>query len=162
MKLEVKKSSINNKGVFAKSFIKKGERICFLKGKEKTIKELKKIKISKKELGNLLQISQTKYLKVNKPHLFFNHSCSPNVYVKGKNELSAIRDIKKGEEITFDYSTTVWEDWGKGHKPWRMKCNCKSEKCRKIIKEFHLLPKRIKFKYIKNKFLPNFILNNLK
>jgi len=159
-KIIVKKSSIDRKGVFAKSLILKNETICFLKGKEKTIKELKEDIKSQKELDELLQISKTKYIKLNKPYIYFNHSCSPNTYIKGKDELVAIKNIKKGEEITFDYSATVWEDWGKGYKPWRMKCNCKSKNCRKIIKEFYKLPKKIKSKYIQKKFVPDFIFKN--
>ncbi len=39
----------------------------------------------------------------------------------------ASQDIKKGEEITFDYSSTEADPY------WKMKCKCGSFNCRKII-----------------------------
>lgn len=34
----------------------------------------------------------------------FNHSCEPNAGFRSSIVLEAIRDIKAGEEITFDYA----------------------------------------------------------
>jgi len=36
---------------------------------------------------------------------FLNHSTKPNAYYNKKYESFALRDIKKGEEITIDYRT---------------------------------------------------------
>ena len=33
----------------------------------------------------------------------FNHSCQPNAYIDGQNQLGSISNIKKGEEITISY-----------------------------------------------------------
>jgi len=41
--MEVKKSKINNKGIFALKNIEKNQSICFLEGKEKTIPEINKV-----------------------------------------------------------------------------------------------------------------------
>ena len=38
------------------------------------------------------------------PFRFINHSCEPNSGIKGTKKVHAIKDIFKGEEITFDYS----------------------------------------------------------
>ncbi len=72
---------------------------------------------------------------------YINHSCNPNSGLIIKNEkvnLIAIKNIKNGKEITYDYSTTINED------NWKMRCNCGSKICRKIIKDFKYLPKNIK------------------
>jgi uncharacterized protein len=41
--------------------------------------------------------------------------------------MEAIRDIKKGEEITYDYATSETLN------NWKMECKCGSKNCRKII-----------------------------
>lgn len=83
-----------------------------------------------------------------------NHSCSPNSGIKihGKKAiLIAIRNIKKNEEITCDYSTITNDNW-------KMKCRCESKNCRKVIKKFKTLPKRLQNKYIKLGIVGNYIL----
>ena len=73
-----------------------------------------------------------------------------------KSNPHSIKDIKKGEEITWDYSTTMDED------KWEMDCVCQSKNCRKRIKDFKYLPKEIQQKYIKLGIVPDYILENLK
>jgi len=50
-----------------------------------------------------------------------------------------LRNISKGEEITYDYSTTVGPNIPQSE--WLMKCNCESEKCRKLIGNILTIPK---------------------
>lgn len=58
----------------------------------------------------------------------FNHSCNPNVGYHGNAVIvHAIRDIKKGEELCFDYAF-VERDFEE------FACKCGSNNCRKIIK----------------------------
>lgn len=68
----------------------------------------------------------------------------------------ANKNFKAGEEITWDYSTTMDED------KWEMDCVCQSKNCRKRIKDFKYLPKEIQQKYIKLGIVPDYILENLK
>ncbi len=70
----------------------------------------------------------------------FNHSCEPNCGFNGSLRLVAIRDIQKGEELTLDYAfcESSMED---------LKCNCKSENCRKIIKADDWMRKDLQKKY---------------
>src|SRR3989344_6629940 len=82
---------------------------------------------------------------------YFNHSCDPNSGLKiSKNKVTliSIKKIKKGEEITFDYSTTMYND------RWTMRCVCESRNCRKIIGNFADIPKEIKKKYIRLSVIP--------
>ncbi len=55
-----------------------------------------------------------------------NHSCEPNIGWKNDLMLVAIRDIRKGEELTPDYAMH-------GCYPEPMDCNCGKPSCRKVI-----------------------------
>jgi SET domain-containing protein len=61
---------------------------------------------------------------------FFNHSCEPNAGLKGQIFLVAMRDIEKGEEITFDYVMSCAQE---GEKRVLFECNCGLPSCRKEI-----------------------------
>lgn len=63
------------------------------------------------------------------PEKYVNHSCDPNTEIKNRRDM-AMRDIKKGEEITSDYT-------GQGSSTSFI-CKCGSEKCRGFIKRFDL------------------------
>ncbi|PIP76091.1 hypothetical protein CO134_00330 [Candidatus Kuenenbacteria bacterium CG_4_9_14_3_um_filter_39_14] len=60
----------------------------------------------------------------NPPERYINHSCNPNTEVIDNCDM-AIRDIKKGEEITSDYS--------KDNAVIHFRCNCGSKNCKKSI-----------------------------
>jgi len=65
-----------------------------------------------------------------------NHSCSPNAglrFMANGVFLIAIRPIAAGEEISWDYSTTLKES------NWHMICQCRSPECRKVIGNFETL-----------------------
>ena len=104
----------------------------------------------------LLQIGSNKYLDlVGNTSYFTNHSCLPNSFVKiilNKAFLVSIRDIKKGEELTFDYSLTSTED----PSTWSMQCNCSMFKCRKLITGFYSLPKEQQSKLIIVGMVPSY------
>lgn len=53
-----------------------------------------------------------------------NHSCNPNAHFGAKRRLFALRPIRKGEEVTFDYSTSEVDA------QWTMSCDCRAEGCR--------------------------------
>jgi SET domain-containing protein len=59
---------------------------------------------------------------------YFNHSCDPNTMSIDSEKDIAIKDIKVGEELTYDYG--YW--YVKFNKPFI--CKCCSENCRHIIK----------------------------
>lgn len=65
-----------------------------------------------------------------------NHSCAPNAGLRFADDgvfLVAIRAIAPGEEISWDYSTTLRES------NWRMLCQCKAPECRRVIGNFETL-----------------------
>ncbi|WP_448661657.1 SET domain-containing protein-lysine N-methyltransferase [Sphingomonas sp. CJ20] len=66
-----------------------------------------------------------------------NHSCAPNAGLRFLDDavlLVAIRAIAPGEEIAWDYSTTLKDS------DWRMLCQCGAPECRKVIGNFDSLP----------------------
>jgi uncharacterized protein len=58
--------------------------------------------------------------------IFSNHSCDPNIGVKGQIVFVAMRDIQTGEELTHDWATTDDDDY-------ELECRCNSPNCRKVI-----------------------------
>jgi hypothetical protein len=65
-----------------------------------------------------------------------NHSCAPNAGLRFTDTgifLVAVRAIAPGEEISWDYSTTLKES------NWHMICQCKAPECRRVIGNFDAL-----------------------
>lgn len=67
-----------------------------------------------------------------------NHSCAPNAGLRfdagGGVFLVALRSIERGEEVSWDYSTTLKDS------DWRMACDCRAPECRGVIGNFDTLP----------------------
>ncbi|MBN2422374.1 SET domain-containing protein [Candidatus Woesearchaeota archaeon] len=119
----VKDSKIQGRGVFADKDFKKGDIVMKWDASMiLTEKEAKKIPARYKKY---LVFFKGKYIMAQYPEKYLNHSCEPNTKEGNLCDI-AIRDIKKGEELTTDYSIN-------SPPQLKMKCNCKSKKCRKII-----------------------------
>jgi hypothetical protein len=58
--------------------------------------------------------------------IFSNHSCEPNIGVKGQIVFVALRDIQAGEELTHDWAMTDDDTY-------EMECRCGAGTCRKVI-----------------------------
>ena len=58
--------------------------------------------------------------------MHLNHSCEPNVGIRGQISFFAMRDIRTGEELAFDYATGDDDDW-------EMQCHCGKPLCRGLI-----------------------------
>jgi hypothetical protein len=85
---------------------------------------------------------------------YINHSCDPNsgVVIEGKtSKLIAIETIECGEEIRFDYSTTMYRP------VLVMKCWCGSHNCREKVVDFIYLPEEVQAKYIALGVVPQYI-----
>lgn len=82
-----------------------------------------------------------------------NHSCDPNagLVIEGTAvRLMALRDITAGEQIAFDYSTTMDED------DFEFDCLCGSPKCRGKIRDFKHLPAALRDRYIAMGIVPEY------
>ncbi|OYT36705.1 SET domain-containing protein-lysine N-methyltransferase [Candidatus Pacearchaeota archaeon ex4484_71] len=136
-KIKVKSSKIHGRGVYAKKHIKKGEKIIEYVGRIITKKQSEEIaerqiqkSKRKKKRGAVYIFELNKRYDIdgdtpwNKAK-YINHSCSPNaetVDEDGHIWIIAIRDIQKGEEITYNYGYS-FENY-KDHQ-----CKCGSENC---------------------------------
>ena len=127
---KIKKSNIDNKGLYASKNIKDRTKIIEYKGKILTKKQVEKSPKFDNEKAIYLFNINKKYdldgdFKYNTARLI-NHSCNPNCEVFGtglKVWVYAIRDIKKGEELTYDYGFGFDEDYKD------FPCRCRSKNC---------------------------------
>jgi hypothetical protein len=58
--------------------------------------------------------------------IFSNHSCDPNLGVRGQIAFVALRDVAAGEELTHDWAMTDDDDY-------QMQCRCGSPRCRGVV-----------------------------
>lgn len=58
---------------------------------------------------------------------FLNHSCEGNMGFSKKGDFIALRNIRKGEELTYDYGLA------ESNPKYRINCGCGSKRCRKIV-----------------------------
>ncbi|HWJ29285.1 MAG TPA: SET domain-containing protein [Flavisolibacter sp.] len=136
--IEIKPSEYG-KGLFALRNINEGTIICKANGQELNFAQT--IMLGEKE-SHTLQIDFDKYILCEPPFLYSNHSCSPNCGVNENLELFTLYPIKAGEELCWDYSTSMLE------RHWTMQCACGKKNCRKVVTDFDLLPVRLQTKYL--------------
>src|SRR5690606_33439132 len=122
--IKVRNTRKYGKAVFATGNIRKGEVISTFNGR---IYDHKFDKWTKDLLTHAVQIGRSMWRDSLGSARYINHSCEPNCGIKGLFTVVAMRDIRKGEEITWDYEMTEKSWW------FRMKCKCGTEACRKII-----------------------------
>ncbi len=157
-KFRVLQSRIDGVGLHVNKEYGKGDFIAYIDGKKVLIKKFTPA-LSKMGWN---WIGTSKYTWINtdtSPFRFINHSCDPNVAIRGERTVYALKPIKAGEEIAMDYSLTECQD------DWQIeKCRCGTNKCRKIIRSIQYLDKKTfldKRSAIPKRFQDIFI-NNLK
>ena len=92
---------------------------------------------------------------------YINHSCEANAGMKMIGEgrevvvnLHAVREIARGEEIYFDYSTVMAED------DFEFDCRCGSPICRGRIRDGKHLPPAIWERYLALGILPGYVIES--
>ena len=135
MKLyKIKKSKIDKNGLYANQNIKKGTKIIEYKGKIISAKESERNpKFDNGKAIYLFNINK-KYdldgdFKFNTARLI-NHSCEPNCEVFGsglKIWIYAMKNIKKGEELSYDYGFN-YDEYYKAYP-----CKCGAKNCARYI-----------------------------
>jgi SET domain-containing protein len=129
--------SSTGRGLFAGEQIAIGTCVLEFSGPTLTLNETR---AKGPAAANALQIGIDRYIYLDEPGRFVNHSCSPNAAVIDNTRLVAIRPIAAGEEIRFDYSTTVSDGW-------TMECRCGAAECRGLVAAFQLLPELLRRRY---------------
>ena len=143
-KIVARLSSIHGNGVFATEAIAKGERIVRYRGTLRSHDEVDE------EYGEIDEDGHTFLFTLNDEYVidanyegnkarWINHSCDPNCEAvieehdgrnrkKDKVFIEAIRTIKPGEELTYNYGITLDEPHtARLKKVWE--CRCGSKKC---------------------------------
>jgi len=130
---KVKKSPVGGRGAFAAKPIRKGTRVIEYEGDRK-----KWSSYDDDESDNYVFLFDVGKDTVIDPFSngnearFINHSCAPNceaVTEDGRIYIEAVRDIKPGEELFYDYGIKLGRRPTKADRE-RYACNCNSRKCR--------------------------------
>ncbi len=132
-KLEVKRSPIQGRGLFAKDPLEAQERLVrfhpdrYVIMTDQELREFTKCVESwdAMALGDGLHRVST-HPREDEPVNYANHSCDPNAEVDDEG-LVAKRAINKGEELTCDYGLL-------SQKGWSMTCRCGAANCRGVVK----------------------------
>jgi uncharacterized protein len=127
-KTEVRESKIHGRGVFATADIKKGQ-VVLVKGGYIVSRQQLREQITPC-LGPVgIQIDEDLFIvpltqaEREGSMLYTNHSCDPNLGIRGEITFVALRDISAGEELTHDWAMTDDDDYA-------LECNCGSFECR--------------------------------
>ena len=143
-KIATRKSAIHGNGMFSVAAIRKGERLIEYKGERRTHAQVDA------DAGGDVESGHTFLFTLNDEYVidgarngnsarWINHSCDPNCEAlieehdgsdrrKDKVVIEAIRDIKAGEELTYNYGITLAErHTARLKKVWA--CRCGSRKC---------------------------------
>ena len=127
---KIKKSKIDKNGLYANQDIKKGTKVIEYKGKIITAKQSENNPKFDNEKAIYLFNLNKRYdldgdFKFNTARLI-NHSCNPNCEVYGewyKVWIYALKDIKKGDELSYDYGFSFDKDYR------QFPCKCGSKNC---------------------------------
>ena len=130
-KTEVRDSKIHGRGLFATADIAKDE-IVAVKGGHIISREQLRDKVTpllgpvEIQIDDDLFIAPVTEEEREGSMLYTNHSCDPNLGMRGEITFVAIRDIRAEEELTHDWAMTDDDDYS-------VKCNCGAPNCRKIL-----------------------------
>lgn len=128
-KVAVLPSKLGGNGVFARAAIAKGELAAIWGGAVLTYGEL--MALPEEINGYAIQVWDDLFLGPRsaaevEPADYINHSCEPNLGLRGEVVVVARREIEPGEELTYDYGTT--DALGPP-----MPCRCGAPTCRRQV-----------------------------
>jgi len=140
-RIAVRCSPIHGRGVFALRRIPKGTRVIEYKGRLITDKEADRRYSRMHEhsphtmlfsIDGGLVIDATRY---GNSARWINHSCAPNCEIEEEGHhvfIDARRDIRPGEELTYDYNLQIGEKHTQKAKQEHA-CFCRASRCRKTM-----------------------------
>ncbi len=145
-RIQVRRSGVHGKGVFALAPIAKGEVIIEYKGEVIDWPEA-----LRRHPHDPKDPNHTFYFHINDTHVidakhggnaarWINHACEPNCEADetdGRVFIKSLRALKPGEELFYDYGLVIDERYTPKLKR-QYECRCGSKKCRGTM----LAPKR--------------------
>jgi SET domain-containing protein len=136
--IEVRRSRIQGRGVYAARPIRRGTRIIEYTGEVLTEKQLDaryKDDAADDPRTYLFQVDENRFVDATvtgNEARFINHSCKPNCEVEIRRRriyIVALRNIKTGEELSYDYALEIEED-PSAERLTQFPCRCGSRGCR--------------------------------
>jgi uncharacterized protein len=127
-KLEKRETPGKGIGMFAVEPIERDEVLAVWGGYVVTTKE--RHELPEEAEHHTIQIENDLHLTsglLNNSADYFNHSCDPNLGLRGQIALVAMRSIGVGEEVTFDYAMSESDP------DLVMECACGQSNCRQSI-----------------------------
>jgi SET domain-containing protein len=145
-RIQVRRSGVHGKGVFALATIPRGEQIIEYKGEVITWPQA-----LRRHPHNPKEPDHTFFFHIDEQHVidanvggnaarWINHACQPNCEadeVDGRVFIKSLRSIKPGEELFYDYGLIIDERYTPKLKK-KFECRCGAKKCRGTM----LAPKR--------------------
>ncbi|HEX7639690.1 MAG TPA: SET domain-containing protein-lysine N-methyltransferase, partial [Burkholderiaceae bacterium] len=140
-RIQVRRSGVHGKGVFAVRDIEAGEVLIEYTGERITWAEA-----LDRHPHDPLQPDHTFYFHIDESCVidanvggnaarWINHACSPNCEadeVDGRIFIQALRDIEAGEELFYDYGLVIDERYTPALKK-RFECRCGTPGCRRTM-----------------------------
>jgi SET domain-containing protein len=129
-KTRVGPSPIEGQGLFARRPIRKGEIVAIKGGHIYDARTLARVK--RRVAASYIQIADGFFLgaltaaEVPRNKMFINHSCAPNLGIRGQIQFVALRNIHAGEELTYDWAMEE-------HSRDRTRCRCGARSCRGVL-----------------------------
>ena len=145
--LYISKSNIHGHGVFTNRSFERGDAVFIMKGKRMKFKIRTKTDSRRFDslapgVANWIGIDKDTWMDPQDGFsTVLNHSCNPNLGIKGRATFVALRHIVAGEELTYDYSIT--ED----DIHWKFRCRCGAKNCRETVRSVQYLPRQCYRKY---------------
>ena len=145
-RIQVRRSGVHGKGVYSLREIARGETIIEYTGERITWKEA-----LRRHPHDLNDPDHTFYFHIDDRHVidanvggnaarWINHACRPNCesdIVDGRVYIKALRRVRPGEELFYDYGLAIDERYTPKVKK-QFECRCGSRGCRRTM----LAPKR--------------------
>jgi uncharacterized protein len=136
--IEARNSRIHGRGVYAVAPIRKGTRVIEYLGERISHDEAdRRYEVKGDDDGHTFLFIASNRTVIDagvngNDARFINHSCAPNcetVIEKSRVFIDAIRNIKPGEELGYDYQLT-WESTDDPAELALYACRCGAKKCR--------------------------------
>ncbi|MDD5369257.1 MAG: SET domain-containing protein-lysine N-methyltransferase [Anaerolineaceae bacterium] len=138
-------SPIHGKGLYAAMRFRKGERILQFDDTRAVTDEHPLNPEDGEVPRRIGSLQGGKTVLLQTPECYINHSCDPNCYTHTQGSwryLIALREIRAGEEVTYDYAINNSTEYVG-------ECRCGSQRCRGTLHgDFFQLPRETQIAYL--------------
>jgi len=137
---EVKETNNKGFGLYARQRVPKGTIICFESDGFRIIPAEDYETMSETAKEHVYQRADGTYIAPSDDSKYLNHSCNANVLDSRLGFDIVVRDIRKGEEVTYDYRAFIFKE---------MQCNCGAKNCCGFLTYEHPVPEKLRLFWAK-------------